>query len=74
MEPTQIRWVGVWWVLAEPSKLSRIYLDGGCQMPHFVLAFAYAQTPHSHLFPAPDGLGAVVIAALSLGEKTWALA
>jgi hypothetical protein len=52
-------------VLEDPDKLSRIDAHGGCHMPHFVLAFAYAQTSHPQLFPAPDGLGAVVIAALS---------
>ena len=57
-------WVVVRWVLAEPNKLSRIHPHGGCQTSDFVLAFAYAQTPHPHLFPASDGLGAVVIAAL----------
>jgi len=29
-----------------------------CQTPHFVLAFAYAQTSHTQLFSAPDGVGA----------------
>ena len=61
-------------VLEDPDKLSRIHPHGGCQTPHFVLAFTYAQTFHPQLSLAPDGLGAVVIAALSLGEKTWALA
>ena len=54
--------------------MTAIYFSSLYQIPHFVLAFAYAQTSHPQLFPAPDGLGAVVIAALSLGEKTQALA
>ena len=29
-------------VLEDPDKLSRIDAHGGCHMPHFVLAFAYA--------------------------------
>jgi hypothetical protein len=33
-----------------------------CQTADFVLALAYAQTTHPHLFPAADGLGAVVLA------------
>ena len=52
-------------VLEDPDKLSGIDAHGGCQMPHFVLAFAYAKTTDPRLFPAPDNLGAVVIAALS---------
>ena len=52
-------------VLEDPDELSRSRPHGGCQTPHFVLAFTHAQTSHPQLFPAPDGLGAVVIAALS---------
>jgi hypothetical protein len=50
-------------VLEHPEKLSRIDAHGGCQTPHFVLAFTYAQTFHPQLFPAPDNLGAVVVDA-----------
>ncbi len=32
------------------------------QTADFVLALAYAQTAHHHLFPAADRLGAVVLA------------
>ena len=56
MEPTQIRVGGGMVGIRRAEKLSRIHLHGGCQMPHFVLAFAYAQASHPHLFPAPDGL------------------
>jgi hypothetical protein len=55
-------------VVEERDKLSRIHPHGGCQTPHFVLAFAYAQTSHPHLFPAPDDLLGVVFAILSRME------
>ena len=40
-------------VLEDPDKLSGIDAHGGCQMPHFVLAFTYAQTSHPQLFLPP---------------------
>ena len=58
-------WLGVRWVLVKLNKLSRIHPHGGCQMPHFVLVFAYAQTSQPQLFPAPDGLGVLLVLNLS---------
>jgi hypothetical protein len=52
MELTQV-WVGgVWWVLAEPNKLSLSHPHVGLQTPHFQLAFAYGQALiHTLLLP-----------------------
>ena len=43
MGPTELRVGGVRWVLAELNKINLIHPHGGCQTPHFVLAFAYSQ-------------------------------
>ena len=43
--------------------MTAIHFSSLYQTPHFVLAFAYAQTSHPQLSLAPDGLGAVVVDA-----------